>query len=91
MSLSELKPGNRAIIKAFARQEGSDDLTLRLMEMGLTIGSEIEIAYEAPFGGTIAVRSRGGLIAVRTSDAKLIEVESRLAPKPQDQMRATEK
>lgn len=77
MSLAELRPGAHAVIKGFANREGADDLTLRMMEMGLTIGSEIEVAYEAPFGGAIAVRSRGGLIALRTSDATLIEVETK--------------
>lgn len=74
MSLANLKPGARAVIKAFTHREDASDLTIRMMEMGLTVGSEIEVAYEAPFGGTIAVRCRGGLIALRTDDATLIEV-----------------
>lgn len=72
MSLISLKPGARATITKF---NGDDhDLATRLMEMGLTIGSQIEIAYEAPFGGAIAIRCRGSLIALRSTDAALIEV-----------------
>lgn len=78
MSLDTLKPGARAIIRSFYKNEATVDLTLRMMEMGLTIGSEIEVAYEAPFGGTIAVRCRGGLIALRLEDASLIEVERKI-------------
>lgn len=74
MSLASLKPGARAVIKGFTAREDAADLTLRMMEMGLTVGSEIEVAYQAPFGGAMAVRCRGGLIALRNDDAALIEV-----------------
>lgn len=74
MSLNNLKPGARATITKFTGED--HELSTRLMEMGLTIGSQIELAYEAPFGGSIAVRCRGSLIALRTTDAAFIEVSA---------------
>lgn len=73
--LSALKPGVRAVVCGFNESaEQAIGLARRMMEMGMTCGSEIEIAHEAPFGGAIAVRCRGTLIAVRKSDAAIVEV-----------------
>ena len=68
--LAAMKPGARGTIIGFSEHP----LTNRLMEMGMTLGTEIEIAHEAPFGGAIAVRCRGTLIALRLTDAQIIEV-----------------
>lgn len=75
MSLSALKPGARAVIAGFATQHHDSTLAHRMMEMGLTIGAEIEVAHLAPFGGAIAVRCRGSLIALRLDDAEIVQVE----------------
>ena len=77
MSLSHLRPGTRAVIKNFTHSnQGDGSLVQRLMEMGLTVGTPIEVAHLAPFGGAIAVRCRGTLIALRTIDASQIEVQT---------------
>jgi Fe2+ transport system protein FeoA len=46
-----------------------------MMEMGLTPGAEIEVTHRSPFGGALAVRCRGTLIAIRLSDAKAVVVK----------------
>lgn len=75
--LGALKPGARAIVCGFDSQDKEHDLSQRLMEMGLTMGAEIEVAHEAPFGGAIAVRCRGTLIALRLADASNVKVSLR--------------
>lgn len=73
-SLRHLKPGDRARIKSVSRIEDTA-FALRLQEMGLTAGCEIEIAHQAPFGGAVAVRARSTIIAIRMTDALCIDVE----------------
>lgn len=74
MTLALLKPGQRALIIKFEGDASSEALSTRMMEMGLTVGSEIEVVHEAPFGGAIAVRCRGSLIALRLTDARIVKV-----------------
>lgn len=75
MKLAELKPGTRAVVWAFDEKQDSQALASRMMEMGLTLGAEIRVEHEAPFGGAIAVRCRGTLIALRLEDAGIVEVK----------------
>lgn len=74
VKLSTLKPGARGVVCKFTERDSGPSLTGRLMEMGLTIGAELEVAHEAPFGGALAVRCRGSLVALRLGDAELVEV-----------------
>ena len=74
--LSSLKPGASALVCGFLDHSSDRQLSSRMMEMGLTLGSQIEVAFEAPFGGAIAVRCRGTLIALRLDDAAIVEVRA---------------
>ncbi len=56
-------------------QKTKPSLQQRLMEMGLTEGVELVVEHFAPFGGGMAVRCRGVLIALRTEDAQFIHVK----------------
>lgn len=49
--------------------------TLRLLEMGLTPGSKIEVVRAAPLGFPIEVKVRGYLLSLRESEAGCIEIE----------------
>lgn len=74
LPLGSLKKGERGRIVGFLSE--GDDLIRRLLEMGLIEGSEVELLHEAPFGrDPVAVRVRGALIALRRSEANLVEVE----------------
>lgn len=73
-TLAALKPGTRAVVHGFDDTDPTRKLSNRMMEMGLTVGLEIEVAFEAPFGGAIAVRCRGALIALRLTDAAIVQV-----------------
>lgn len=66
------KPGNKGKIKHISESP----MSLRLLQMGFTVGSEFEIPFEAPYSrDPIAVLIRGALVALRRAEAKLIEVE----------------
>lgn len=70
-ALSKLKPGMRARIAAV---KGSD-LRPRLLEMGLTEGSEVEVLFRAPFGDPIAVHINGYTLSMRLNEAACVELE----------------
>lgn len=73
--LSSLARGDTATIVGVATT--ADDRVQRLLEMGFIEGSEVEVAHECPLGkDPFAVRIRGGLIALRRSDADLILVSA---------------
>ena len=73
MNLAALSPGNKAVICEFGEQ--GDSLVHRMMEMGLTPGAELEVVHRSPFGGAVAVRCRGTLIAIRLTDARAVVVK----------------
>lgn len=67
----------KGIAARIVRVDASNEIALRLMEMGLLEGALVELVHEAPFGGDpVAVRVRGALVALRRSEADLIEVEA---------------
>lgn len=71
MSFAGLKRGNRARVTAIESNPG----TLRLQEMGLTVGTEFEVAKVAPFGDTIEIRLRSYSLCLRKCEAEGIELE----------------
>jgi ferrous iron transport protein A len=69
--LSELKPGQRAIIKNFTNAEAY----LKLMEMGCIPGENIIVEQIAPFGDPISVKVSGYSLSLRLKEAENIEVD----------------
>lgn len=69
--LSELKQGQRAIIKSFTNTE----TYLKLMEMGCVPGESILLEQIAPFGDPISVKVSGYILSLRINEAEHIEVE----------------
>jgi len=71
--LSELIPGERALIKCI-----SDDCQgierQRLMDLGFVPGSAVEVEVESPFRDPTAYRIKGGLIALRKIQASKIQI-----------------
>ncbi|MEX2404343.1 MAG: FeoA family protein [Balneolales bacterium] len=49
--------------------------SMRLLEMGLTPGAEIEIIRTAPLGFPIEIKIRGYFLSLRKSEAQCIELE----------------
>jgi ferrous iron transport protein A len=71
-TLDQLKAGTRAIIRGI---DGDDGVAVRLLEMGLTEGEEIEVVGFAPFGDPIEFRVRGYRISLRANEARRLQVE----------------
>jgi ferrous iron transport protein A len=69
--LSQLKPGQRAIIKYFSNQE----IHLKLMEMGCLPGEEIVIEQKAPLGDPVSVNISGYILSLRLNEADQIIVD----------------
>jgi Fe2+ transport system protein FeoA len=69
--LSELKVGTIAIIQSFE----SNDIFLKLMEMGCVPGEKIKIEQVAPLGDPISVSVAGYNLSLRLDEAQNIFVE----------------
>lgn len=69
--LSEIKIGQRVIIKAFA----NDDIYLKLMEMGCVPGEIISVDQIAPFKDPISISVAGYQLSLRLNEAENILVE----------------
>ena len=71
IKLSELKPGQKAVIKNFTNSETH----LKLMEMGCVPGENIVVEQKAPFGDPISIKVAGYSLSLRLNEAEAIEVE----------------
>lgn len=73
MMLNQITVGQRAKVTGYREQ---DSLVLqRLVEMGLTRGTEVEILRFAPLGDPMEIIIRGYQLSVRRAEAALVEVE----------------
>jgi len=70
MKLSELKPGQEAIIDEF----DSSDILLKLMEMGCVPGERIYLEQVAPLGDPISIKISGYSLSLRLNEAEHINV-----------------
>jgi ferrous iron transport protein A len=68
--LSQLKPGQKAIIKDFDNQE----IHLKLMEMGCLPGEEIMVEQKAPLGDPVSISIAGYTLSLRLNEADHIIV-----------------
>jgi ferrous iron transport protein A len=68
--LSQLKPGQKAIIKHFDNQE----IHLKLMEMGCLPGEEITVEQRAPLGDPVSISIAGYTLSLRLNEADHIIV-----------------
>ena len=72
-TVAEMMIGDRARV---AHVLGNDDISLRLLEMGLTPGAELSLRGTAPFGDPVEIELRGYRLSLRRSEAARIEIES---------------
>ncbi|MEG0391310.1 MAG: FeoA family protein [Anaerovoracaceae bacterium] len=70
-SLKELKPGESAKV---LKLHGDSLIRRRIMDMGLTKGTQVTIRKVAPLGDPIEINLRGYELSIRKSEAELIEV-----------------
>lgn len=71
MKLSDLKPGQEAIIGEF----DSNDILLKLMEMGCVPGERIFLEQIAPLGDPISIKISGYSLSLRLDEAEHINVQ----------------
>jgi ferrous iron transport protein A len=71
MKLSELKTGAIGMISGFS----SEDLELKLMEMGCLPGELVVVEQVAPMGGPMNIRVAGYMLSLRKDEADKILID----------------
>jgi ferrous iron transport protein A len=69
--LSELAKGASGQV---VRVLGNDDVSMRLLEMGLTPGARVVLVGAAPLGDPLEIELRGYRLSVRCSEAARVEI-----------------
>lgn len=72
MTLKDAKIGQTVKVK---KLNGEGAVKRRIMDMGITKGTEIFIRKVAPLGDPIEVTVRGYELSLRKADAEMIETE----------------
>ena len=70
--LAELHVGQTARVRQIL---GTDEVSMRLLEMGLTPGVEVSVVGAAPLGDPLELELRGYRLSVRKSEAARVEVD----------------
>ena len=71
-TLRQVKIGESAKI---VRINGEGAVKRRIMDMGITKGTEVYVRKVAPLGDPIEVTVRGYELSLRKADAEMVEVE----------------
>lgn len=72
MTLDQLQAGQSAIIR---RIGGQGQVRRRLMDMGLTKGTMIEMIKAAPMGDPVEYQVRAYHLSLRKTEAAVVEIE----------------
>lgn len=72
MTLKQVKVGSTVKV---ARLTGQGAVKRRIMDMGITKGTDIYVRKVAPLGDPMEVTVRGYELSLRRADAEMIEVE----------------
>ena len=70
-TLAEVSVGQRGRVTGIM---GTDEVSLRLLEMGLTPGAEFSLLGVAPLGDPIEIEVRGYRLSLRKSEAARVSV-----------------
>ena len=70
--LADLPVGARARVHSVL---GGDELSVRLLEMGLTPGVEVAVVGTAPLGDPVELELRGYRLSVRRSEAARVQID----------------
>lgn len=71
-TLKDVKVGETVVIE---KLHGEGALKRRIMDMGLTRGTQVYVRKVAPLGDPMELTVRGYELSVRKADAELIEVK----------------
>ena len=72
MTLKEAQTGKNYVIKKI---NGKGALKRRIMDMGLTKGTEFYVRKVAPLGDPVQINVRNYELSLRKHDAELLEIE----------------
>ncbi|HZL87814.1 MAG TPA: ferrous iron transport protein A [Pirellulaceae bacterium] len=70
-TLEQLAVGCCARVEAI---RGADEIAIRLLEMGLTPGTNLTVVGTAPLGDPVELEVRGYRLSVRKSEASRVEI-----------------
>ena len=73
--LAALRPGQRALVRALHDDPSQPGLRQRLMALGFSPGTLVEVHRRAPLGDPSEYALRGGRLSLRRREAALIQVE----------------
>lgn len=71
IKLSELRPGQRGVIRKF----NNNEIFLKLMEMGCVPGETVLLEKVAPLGDPVSINVSGYHLSLRLNEAEHILVE----------------
>lgn len=71
ITADQLKPQTSGVIEEVT----NSPLKINLMELGFLPGKTITLSYVAPFNGPLAFLLEGTLLALRKSEAALIQIQ----------------
>ena len=72
MTLGDAKVGSTVVV---TKIEGDSAYKRRIMDMGITKGSELYISKVAPLGDPVEITVRGYELSVRKDDAQCVQVK----------------
>ena len=72
MTLGDAKVGSTVVV---TKIEGDSAYERRIMDMGITKGSELYIRKVAPLGDPVEITVRGYELSVRKDDAQCVQVK----------------
>ena len=72
MTLGDAKVGSTVVV---TKIEGDSAYQRRIMDMGITKGSELYIRKVAPLGDPVEITVRGYELSVRKDDAQCVQVK----------------
>lgn len=71
-TLKDVKVGETAVV---TKLHGEGAVKRRIMDMGITKGTQILVRKVAPLGDPMELNLRGYELSIRKADAEMIEVE----------------
>lgn len=71
-TLKDCKPGERVTVTDV---KGSGATRRRILDMGVTRGTSIEVRKVAPFGDPVEINLRGFELTLRKNECEMIEVK----------------
>lgn len=71
-TLRDIKPGGRVTV---VKLHGNSAVKRRIMDMGITKGTEVLVRKVAPLGDPIEVNVRSYELSLRKADCDMIEVQ----------------